>query len=99
MATLIDVHEAKTNLSRILERVHGGEEIILAKAGKPYVRLVPVRPVRKREPGLLKGKVTAAFFEPLPEEETEPLAISLEYAIEVGRLTTDTQPESAAPRG
>ena len=69
MATLINVHEAKTHLSRILDRVHQGEEIILAKAGKPYVRLVPVRPVRKRKPGLLKGKVTKAFFEPLPEEE------------------------------
>ncbi len=69
MATLINVHEAKTHLSRILDRVHQGEEIILAKAGKPYVRLVPVRPVRKRKPGLLKGKVTKAFFEPLPEKE------------------------------
>jgi len=69
MATLINVHEAKTHLSRILDRVHRGEEIILAKAGKPYVRLVPVRPVRKRRPGLLKGKLTAAFFEPLPEQE------------------------------
>jgi len=69
MATLINVHEAKTHLSRILDRVHRGEEIILAKAGKPYVRLVPVRPVRKRRPGLLKGKLTAAFFEPLPKQE------------------------------
>jgi len=69
MATLINVHEAKTHLSRILDRVHRGEEIILAKAGKPYVRLVPVRPVKKRKPGLLKGKLTAKFFEPLPEQE------------------------------
>ena len=69
MVTLINVHEAKTHLSRILERVHRGEEIVLAKAGKPYVKLVPVRPVRKRRPGLLKGRVTAAFFEPLPEAE------------------------------
>jgi prevent-host-death family protein len=69
MATLINVHEAKTHLSRILDRVHRGEEIVLAKAGKPYVKLVPVRPVKRRTPGLLKGKVTAAFFAPLPEEE------------------------------
>lgn len=67
MATLINVHEAKTHLSRILDRVHQGEEIVLAKAGKPYARLVPVRPVKKRKPGLFKGKVTDAFFEPLPE--------------------------------
>ncbi len=69
MATLINVHEAKTHLSRILERVHRGEEIVLAKAGKPYVKLVPVRPVKRRKPGLLKGRVTAAFFEPLPDDE------------------------------
>jgi prevent-host-death family protein len=69
MATLINVHEAKTHLSRILDRVHRGEEIVLAKAGKPYVKLVPVRPGKRRRPGLLKGRVTAAFFEPLPEEE------------------------------
>jgi prevent-host-death family protein len=69
MATLINVHEAKTHLSRILDRVHRGEDIVLAKAGKPYVKLVPVRPVRKRKPGFLKGRVTAAFFERLPEEE------------------------------
>jgi prevent-host-death family protein len=69
VATLINVHEAKTHLSRILDRVHHGEEIVLAKAGKPYVKLVPVRPARKRKPGLLKGKVTSAFFEALPEDE------------------------------
>lgn len=69
MATLINVHEAKTHLSRILDRVHRGEEIVLAKAGKPYVRLVPVRPQEKRRPGLLRGRVTAAFFQPLPASE------------------------------
>jgi len=69
MAILINVHEAKTHLSRILDRVHRGEEIVLAKAGKPYARLIPVRPVTKRKPGLFKGKVTDAFFEPLPESE------------------------------
>ena len=69
VATLINVHEAKTHLSRILDRVHRGEEIVLAKAGKPYVRLVAVRPVKKRRPGLLKGKLTAAFFDPLPEQQ------------------------------
>ena len=69
MPTLINVHEAKTHLSRILDRAHRGEEIVLAKAGKPYVRLVPVRSTKKRRPGTVKGKVTAAFFEPLPEQE------------------------------
>lgn len=71
MPTLINVHEAKRHLSRILDRVHRGGDIVLAKAGKPYVRLVAVGRVRKRRPGLLKGKLTAAFFAPLPERERD----------------------------
>ena len=70
MQTVINVHEAKTHLSQLLERVRAGEEIILAKAGKPYARLVPLAAMPEpRRPGRLKGRVTAAFFEPLPEEE------------------------------
>lgn len=70
MTTTINVHEAKTHLSRILDRVHAGEDIVLAKAGKPYARLVPIReePVVRR-PGRLAGRVGDAFFEPLPEDE------------------------------
>jgi prevent-host-death family protein len=70
MTTIVNVHEAKTHLSRLLERVHAGEEIILAKAGTPYARLVPLnneKPVRR--PGRLVGQISAAFFDPLPEEE------------------------------
>ncbi len=55
MATLINVHEAKTHLSRILDRVHRGEDIVLAKAGKPYVKLVPVRPAQKAETRISQG--------------------------------------------
>ena len=69
MATMVNVHEAKTHLSKLLERAHRGEEIVVAKAGKPYVRLVPVRSGRTRKPGLLKGRVSAAFFKPLPAAE------------------------------
>jgi prevent-host-death family protein len=65
----VNVHEAKTHLSRLLERVHAGEEIIIAKGGEPYAKLVPLsdRAV-KREAGTLKGAVEIgeAFFEPLP---------------------------------
>jgi prevent-host-death family protein len=68
MAEIINVHEAKTHLSRLLERVRAGEEIVLAKAGEPYARLVPIRK-GERTPGLAQGRVTDAFFEPLPEEE------------------------------
>ena len=40
MATIVNIHEAKTHLSRLLDRVYGGEEIIIAKAGRPVARLV-----------------------------------------------------------
>jgi prevent-host-death family protein len=69
MADMVNVHEAKTKLSQLLERVHNGEEIILAKGGKPYARLVPLKKPAKRKLGFMKGKVGEAFFEPLPEEE------------------------------
>jgi prevent-host-death family protein len=69
--TVVNVHEAKTQFSRLLERAHRGETIVLAKAGKPYARLVPLEAAAPRKPGALKGKfkLTKAFFEPLPEEE------------------------------
>ncbi|CAM5778357.1 type II toxin-antitoxin system Phd/YefM family antitoxin [Ottowia pentelensis] len=71
MSTVINVHEAKTQFSRLLERVHAGEEIILSKAGKPYARMVPLAPVAaRRQPGRLSGlALDAGFFDPLPEEE------------------------------
>lgn len=73
MTDVINVHEAKTHLSRLLERAHAGEEIILAKAGKPYARLVPLPPDRSsRQPGRLPDLVVGPdFFEPLPAEELE----------------------------
>lgn len=71
MAEVINVQEAKTHLSRLLERVRAGEEIVLAKAGRPYARLVPLEEHRERRPGIAKGRVTEAFFEPLPEGELE----------------------------
>ena len=67
----VNVHEAKTHFSRLLSRAHAGEEIIIAKAGEPYAKLVPLSPVTKRCPGIAKGSVTDAFFEPLPEEELQ----------------------------
>lgn len=72
--SMVNVHEAKTHFSKLLERAHAGEEIVLAKAGKPYARLVPLATVDKprRQPGLLKGMcLTDAFFEPLPPEELQ----------------------------
>jgi prevent-host-death family protein len=68
---VVNVHEAKTNLSKLLERVRAGEEIIIAKSGKPYARLCPLDPPEPRRPGLLAGKLDQSFFDPLPEEELE----------------------------
>jgi prevent-host-death family protein len=67
----VNVHEAKTHLSRLLERVRAGEEIIIAKNGEPCARLCPLAPPARRQPGLLSGTVDDSFFAPLPEEELE----------------------------
>lgn len=72
MPIIVNVHEAKTHFSRLLDQAHAGEEIILAKAGKPYARLVPLAAApARRQPGRLPGKVDDAFFEPLPEAELD----------------------------
>lgn len=65
----INLNEAKANLSRLVDAAIAGEEIIIAKAGKPVVRLTPVEGLAPRQPGLAKGQITEAFFEPLPEQE------------------------------
>ena len=67
--TTVNVHEAKTHLSRLLVRAHAGEEIIIAKAGHPYARRVSLTPTKQRRPGIAKGKLTEEFFDPLPEDE------------------------------
>ena len=57
-------------LSELLDRAHGGEEIILTKAGKPYARLMPLALERRHGPGQIPDLVVGPeFFEPLPEEE------------------------------
>ena len=70
----VNVHEAKTQLSRLIDRAHQGEEIVIAKAGKPYARLVPLQKATgKRRPGLLEhlGPVPESFFEPMGDDELE----------------------------
>lgn len=66
---LVNVHEAKAQLSELLERAVRGEEIVIGKRGKPFVRLVPAAAKEPRQPGLAKGELTDAFFEPLSDEE------------------------------
>jgi prevent-host-death family protein len=68
MAEIVNVHAAKTHLSSLLERVARGEEIIIARAGKPIARLVPVG-VAERPLGFVAAHLDDAFFEPLPDEE------------------------------
>ena len=65
----VNIHEAKTHLSRLLEKVRHGQEIIIAKGGKPFARLCPLEPTAPRQPGLLHGKVGHAFFDPLDDAE------------------------------
>ena len=70
MTRVINVHEAKTHLSRLLDEAHAGKEIILAKAGKPYARLMPLAAApATRQPGRLPGRLGTGFFEPLPADE------------------------------
>ena len=67
----VNVHEAKTQFSKLLARVSTGEEIVIAKAGKPVARLVPIRVKRGHRPiGIDKGKIWMSpdFDDPLPDE-------------------------------
>jgi prevent-host-death family protein len=66
---VFNVHDAKTHLSRLLDRVAEGEEIIIAKSGRPVAKLVRVT-AEPRRPGRLKGRIRIGpdFDEPLPAE-------------------------------
>jgi len=66
----VNIHQAKTHLSRLLEAVEAGEEIVIARSGAPVARLMPYAPVRApRQPGALKGRIRIApdFDAPLPD--------------------------------
>ena len=67
----VNVHEAKTNLSKLLAQVENGLEVAIARNGKPVARLVPFREKGTPQPDILKGKIHIpdSFFDPLPEEE------------------------------
>ena len=69
---IFTVHQAKTQLSKLIAAALAGEEVVIARGSEPMVRLTPLAPLkRKRVPGRLKGqfKLTDAFFEPLPDDE------------------------------
>ena len=67
----VNVHQAKTQLSRLLAQVEAGEEVVIARRGQPVARLVRCKAEGKRQPDVLKGKIVIPdnFFDLLPEEE------------------------------
>ncbi|GMV40331.1 MAG: hypothetical protein AMXMBFR64_20470 [Myxococcales bacterium] len=68
----VNIHAAKTHLSRLIERARAGEEVVIARDGTPVARLVPIDPLPTgRRFGALKGMIVVddVFFEPLPDEE------------------------------
>ncbi|PTM39220.1 type II toxin-antitoxin system prevent-host-death family antitoxin [Bosea sp. 124] len=70
--TRVTIHEAKTHLSRLLEEVEKGGEVVISRRDKPIARLVPIEQKQpERKPGRMKGLIDIGpeFFEPLPEEE------------------------------
>lgn len=70
--TTTSIHAAKTNLSKLVERATAGEEVIIARGQTPVARLIPIRPRKTgRKFGAMRGRAgtTAAFFEPLPQDE------------------------------
>ncbi|MCC7181878.1 MAG: type II toxin-antitoxin system prevent-host-death family antitoxin [Acidobacteria bacterium] len=72
----LNLYEAKTRLSSLVEQAAAGTEIIIAKAGKPKAKLVPIRDVARRRPGSAKGKIwiAADFDAPLPPALAEAFA-------------------------
>ena len=68
---VVNVHQAKTELSRLLARVEAGEDVVIARRGEPVARLVACKARVKRQPDVLKGRIVVpdTFFDPLPEEE------------------------------
>ena len=74
----VNVHEAKTHFSRLIDAAHAGETIVVAKGGKPWARLVPLdKPPPRRQPGILASVLSLpsaeVLLEPLPETELEAL--------------------------
>lgn len=67
----VNIHEAKTHFSKLVERVRQGEEITIAKGGRPVARLVPIKAEKlRREPGSARGsvRISADFDKPLPKK-------------------------------
>ncbi len=65
----VNIHEAKTNLSKLIAFLENGEDVIIAKAGNPVAKLISYKPIQKRKPNSLKGKVK--FFEDFDSSDQE----------------------------
>ena len=73
-AMKVTIHTAKTTLSKLIERAHAGEEIVIARGDVPVARLVPIAlRAPRRKPGTLRGvvKIPDSFFDPLPAEDLD----------------------------
>ncbi|MBV9991447.1 MAG: type II toxin-antitoxin system Phd/YefM family antitoxin [Alphaproteobacteria bacterium] len=78
MEKTVNIHAAKTHLSSLIAEAEAGVEIVIARAGKPAVRLVPVKkkaakktkPLFDRKPGFMKGeiRILKGFYDPLPDD-------------------------------
>jgi prevent-host-death family protein len=68
--TTVDIHEAKTHLSKLIEQIQRGEEVVIAKAGVPVARLTPYASPKVRPPGSMKGRgwIADDFDAPLPDD-------------------------------
>ena len=80
----VNVHEAKTQFSRLIDAAHAGETILVAKDGKPWARLVPLETDQpRRQPGLLRGQLQLppidVLLAPLPPEELDALEAPLPW--------------------
>jgi prevent-host-death family protein len=67
----INVYAAKTHLSRLIDQVNAGEEVVITRRGRPVARLVPAQAAKPRKPGLLEGKgywIADDFDAPLPDD-------------------------------
>lgn len=69
MARVVNIYDAKTQLSALVEAAAAGEEVVIARAGKPRAKLVPIKPAARRRPGRTKGTTVLSddFDAPLPE--------------------------------
>jgi prevent-host-death family protein len=67
----VSIHQAKTQLSKLIAAAERGEEVVISRRETPVVKIVPVQPAKKRVFGALKGKISLGpeFFDPLPEDE------------------------------